>query len=80
MGGVGTVSRPTAQHIVSMAPVPQINNSKVCVGKACVDTRNYNTNSALGIYTTAPRRIYDRVSERSGGGGERERDRGRKTD
>ena len=38
MGGVGPVSRPTAQHIVSMAPVPQINNSKVRAGKARVDT------------------------------------------
>lgn len=37
---------------------PQINNSKVCAGKACMDTRNYNTNSALGIYTPASPRIY----------------------
>lgn len=55
---------------------PQINNSSVCTGKACMDTRNYNTNSTLGIYTPAPRRIYDKVSKRSGG---RESERGRET-
>jgi len=29
------------------------------MGEACMDTRNYNTNSALGIYTPASLRIYD---------------------
>lgn len=65
MGGVGPLSRPAAQHIVSMAPVRQINNSRVHAGKARADTRNYNTNSAQGIYTIASPWIYDKVSKRS---------------
>lgn len=54
----------------------QINNSKVCTSKACMDTRNYNTNSGLGIYTAASHRIYGKVSGRAEGG---ERERGRET-
>ena len=51
---------------------PRLITPGVRAGKACMDTRNYNTNSGRGIYTPASRRIYGEASE---GAGEREEER-----
>lgn len=78
MGGAGlhTVSDCSAYCYCGMCPpTPQINNSKVCAGKARMDTKNYNTNSRLGIYTPASLRIYDAVCKRADKRGRGERGR-----
>lgn len=70
-GCVGGVSpavpcRPVAQHIVSVAPAPSTSHINKCsarAGRACVDSRNYNTNSGAGIYAAAPLGIYDALRQ-----------------